>query len=50
MWPGGVYGVRGGIKAKAEPGRALVYADAPEWRDTVQAMFAADAPAQSRRT
>ena len=29
----------------AEAGRALVFADAPEWRETVAAMFAADAPA-----
>jgi ATP-dependent DNA helicase RecQ len=47
MWPGGAYGTRGKIAAAemAEPGRALVYADAPEWRETVAAMFAADAAA-----
>jgi ATP-dependent DNA helicase RecQ len=47
MWPGGAYGSRGKISAgeMAEVGRTLVYADAPEWRDTVATMFAADAPA-----
>jgi ATP-dependent DNA helicase RecQ len=47
MWPGGAFGARGRIAAEelAAPGRALVHADAPEWRDTVAAMFARDAPA-----
>ncbi|MGH3505746.1 MAG: RecQ family ATP-dependent DNA helicase [Nocardioidaceae bacterium] len=44
MWPGGAFGSRGRIGADemAEPGRALVFADAPEWRDTVAAMFVRD--------
>jgi ATP-dependent DNA helicase RecQ len=39
MWPGGEFGARGRIPAAlmAEPGRALVHADAPEWADTVAA-------------
>ncbi|HLN78761.1 MAG TPA: DEAD/DEAH box helicase [Nocardioidaceae bacterium] len=47
MWPGGAFGSRGRIPADEAhaPGRALVYADAPEWRETVGAMFARDAPA-----
>ncbi|MPZ94533.1 MAG: DEAD/DEAH box helicase [Propionibacteriales bacterium] len=47
MWPGGAYGSRGRIGAGelAEPGRAVIYADAPEWRDVVRAVFARDAPA-----
>ncbi len=47
MWPGGVYGSRGRIPpaAQAAPGRALVFADAPEWREVVAAAFAEDAPA-----
>jgi ATP-dependent DNA helicase RecQ len=47
MWPGGAFGSRGKIPAglMAEPGRAIVYADAPEWRETVRQVFAADAPA-----
>jgi ATP-dependent DNA helicase RecQ len=37
MWPGGEFGTRGRIPAElmAEPGRVLVLADAPEWRDVV---------------
>ena len=47
MWPGGAYGSRGKIKPDelAEVGRTLVFADAPEWRETIAAMFARDAPA-----
>jgi ATP-dependent DNA helicase RecQ len=47
MWPGGAFGSRGRIPAEEShaPGRALVYADAPEWRETVAAMFARDAAA-----
>ncbi|MFZ5847813.1 MAG: RecQ family ATP-dependent DNA helicase [Actinomycetota bacterium] len=47
MWPGGAFGSRGRIPAEEghAPGRALVYADAPEWREAVAAMFARDAPA-----
>ncbi|HSV38345.1 MAG TPA: DEAD/DEAH box helicase [Nocardioidaceae bacterium] len=47
MWPGGAYGSRGKIQPDqmAELGRTLVFADAPEWRETVAAMFAHDAPA-----
>ena len=47
MWPGGAFGSRGRIPVEEAhaPGRALVYADAPEWRETVAAMFARDAPA-----
>jgi ATP-dependent DNA helicase RecQ len=47
MWPGGAFGSRGRIPAEEghAPGRALVYADAPEWRETVAAMFSSDAPA-----
>jgi len=47
MWPGGVFGLRGRIPATemAEVGRSLVFADAPEWRDTLERLFAQDAPA-----
>ena len=47
MWPGGAFGSRGRIPAEDahEVGRTLVYADAPEWRETVAALFARDAPA-----
>ncbi|HET6561199.1 MAG TPA: DEAD/DEAH box helicase [Marmoricola sp.] len=47
MWPGGSFGSRGRIPAEEMPaeGRTLVFADAPEWRETVAAMFARDAPA-----
>ncbi len=46
MWPGGSFGSRGRIPAEeaAAEGRALVFADAPEWRETVATMFAHDAP------
>jgi ATP-dependent DNA helicase RecQ len=47
MWPGGAFGPRGKISTDdmAEPGRALAFADAPEWRDAVASMFARDAEA-----
>ncbi len=47
MWPGGGYGSRGRIPADelAEEGRALVFADAPEWRDVVARAFRRDAGA-----
>ena len=47
MWPGGAFGSRGRIPAElmAEPGRAIVYADAPEWREIIRQVFGADAPA-----
>jgi ATP-dependent DNA helicase RecQ len=47
MWPGGAFGPRGRIPADEahHTGRALVFADAPEWRATIASMFARDAPA-----
>jgi len=47
MWPGGAYGSRGKIPADemASVGRTLVFADAPEWRETVARMFARDGAA-----
>ena len=47
MWPGGAFGSRGRIPTEEmpAPGRTLVYADAPEWREAVAQMFARDAPA-----
>jgi ATP-dependent DNA helicase RecQ len=47
MWPGGAFGARGRIPADEahDVGRTLVFADAPEWRETVAALFARDAPA-----
>jgi ATP-dependent DNA helicase RecQ len=47
MWPGGVFGSRGRIAPDqmAEAGRALVFADAPEWREVVRTAFGPDAPA-----
>ena len=46
MWPGGAFGTRGRIPARlmAQAGRAIVYADAPEWRVLVQSTFHHDAP------
>ena len=52
MWPGGVFGSRGRIPAglMAEIGRAIVYADAPEWRELVRSTFARDGkPSQELR-
>lgn len=41
MWPGGAFGMRGRIPAgeMAEVGRALVFADAPEWRELIAKTF-----------
>ncbi len=52
MWPGGAFGSRGRIPAEQAhaTGRTLVFADAPEWRETVAAMFARDAPAPAEVT
>lgn len=52
MWPGGAFGSRGRIPAAlmAETGRAIVYADAPEWRELVASTFVRDgAPSQELR-
>ena len=47
MWPGGAFGSRGKIPPAEthDVGRTLVFADAPEWRETIAALFARDAPA-----
>ncbi|HET7328917.1 MAG TPA: DEAD/DEAH box helicase [Nocardioidaceae bacterium] len=47
MWPGGAYGSRGRIGADqmAEPGRTLIFADAPEWRELVRHAFGRDGAA-----
>ncbi|NLG45016.1 DEAD/DEAH box helicase [Gordonia sp. (in: high G+C Gram-positive bacteria)] len=47
MWPGGAFGTRGRIPpaAMAEPGRILAFADAPQWRDVLDAAKAGDAVA-----
>jgi ATP-dependent DNA helicase RecQ len=44
MWPGGAFGTRGRIPPglMAQPGRAIAYADAPEWRDLMSSTFARD--------
>ena len=44
MWPGGAFGTRGRIPSglMAQTGRAIAYADAPEWRDLITATFARD--------
>jgi len=44
MWPGGAFGTRGRIPPglMAHAGRAIVYADAPEWRELVASTFARD--------
>lgn len=46
MWPGGAFGSRGRIPAQqlAEPGRVIVHADAPEWREVIRDAFSGDAP------
>jgi ATP-dependent DNA helicase RecQ len=52
MWPGGAFGARGRIPKglMAETGRAIVYADAPEWRELVRSTFVRDAaPGQELR-
>ena len=44
MWPGGAFGTRGRIPPglMAQVGRAIVYADAPEWRELVATTYARD--------
>jgi len=44
MWPGGAFGTKGRIPADlmAQSGRAIAYADAPEWRELVATTFAGD--------
>ncbi|HET8588180.1 MAG TPA: DEAD/DEAH box helicase [Nakamurella sp.] len=44
MWPGGAFGSRGRIPPGEQPevGRALIFADAPEWRELVQQVFGRD--------
>jgi ATP-dependent DNA helicase RecQ len=41
MWPGGAFGSRGRIPVSEQPevGRALIHADAPEWRELVAQVF-----------
>jgi ATP-dependent DNA helicase RecQ len=41
MWPGGAFGTRGRIAPgeQATVGRALVFADAPEWQELIAAAF-----------
>lgn len=41
MWPGGAFGTRGRIPVteQAEVGRAIIFADAPEWQELVAAVF-----------
>jgi ATP-dependent DNA helicase RecQ len=47
MWPGGAFGSRGRIPVEvmAEPGRVIVYADAPEWRGLTATVLTHDGPA-----
>ena len=47
QWPGGAFGSRKRIPPdrQAAKGRALAFADAPEWRELIDAAFAGDAPA-----
>jgi ATP-dependent DNA helicase RecQ len=44
MWPGGAFGRRGRIPAAqmAQTGRAIAFADAPEWRELLASTFARD--------
>jgi ATP-dependent DNA helicase RecQ len=44
LWPKGVADGRGGRITGAGPGRALTYADSPEWREVVGAMSGPDLP------
>ena len=46
MWPGGAFGAKGKIPPglMAEPGRTIVFADAPEWREVIRSVFSPDAP------
>jgi len=50
MWPGGSFGARGRIAADEmhEVGRTLVFADAPEWRETIAAVMGRSAPPPDR--
>jgi len=52
MWPGGAFGSRGRIAAGElpEPGRVVVLADAPEWREVVAEAFDRDRPAPEELT
>jgi ATP-dependent DNA helicase RecQ len=45
MWPGGAFGAKGKIPPGllADPGRTIVFADAPEWREVLRSVFG-DAP------
>jgi ATP-dependent DNA helicase RecQ len=45
MWPGGAFGSRGRIPASlmAQTGRAIIFADAPEWHELLASTFARDA-------
>lgn len=47
MWPGGAFGTRGRIPARlqAHEGRALVFADAPEWAAARRSVLTQDGPA-----
>jgi ATP-dependent DNA helicase RecQ len=49
MWPGGAFGAKGRIPVGlgAEEGRAVIYADAPEWRETLAIAF--DGPGRTGR-
>jgi ATP-dependent DNA helicase RecQ len=46
MWPGGAFGAKGRIPPAlaAEPGRTIVYADAPEWREVLRGTFTDGTP------
>ena len=50
MWPGGSFGARGRIAPAEmhEVGRTLVFADAPEWRETVAAVVGRGSPPPDR--
>ncbi len=49
MWPGGAFGAKGRIPPglMAEPGRSIVYADAPEWREVIRSVFSSAPDAAS---
>ncbi|WP_026919057.1 DEAD/DEAH box helicase [Gordonia shandongensis] len=49
MWPGGEFGTRGRIPAEstAEAGRVLAFADAPQWRDVLDAAKSGDGQARA---
>ncbi|PRZ43684.1 ATP-dependent DNA helicase RecQ [Antricoccus suffuscus] len=44
MWPGGAFGSRGRIPGNEmpDPGRVIVHADAPEWREVIRQAFGVD--------